>query len=158
MTDKIRNVFISHVHEDDEYLGKFKSLLAGKGYTVKDGSIHSEKPNNANNPDYIKREILAPRIKWSGALVVLISPKTHQSEWVNWEIEYAHKKNKRIVGVWCQGAKDSDLPEALDKYADTIVGWNGDNIIGAIEGERDLVSKANGSMPETRPIYRVKCQ
>ena len=112
MSGKIRNVFISHVHEDDAYLGKFKKLLAGKNYTVKDGSIHSEKPNNANNHDYIKSSILAPRIKWSGVTVVLISPNTHKSDWVNWEVEYAQKHDKRIVGVWCQGAKKIRYPSS----------------------------------------------
>lgn len=157
MVQKIRNVFISHVHEDDAYLGKFKDLLSRKEYNVKDGSINSDKPNEAKNPNYIKTSILAPRIKWSGVLFVLISPNTHRSKWVNWEIEYAHKNNKRIIGVWSQGAKDSDLPEALDKYADAIVGWNSESIIDALEGNNQT-TKAGGNIPEVRNIYRVKCQ
>ena len=51
MTDEIRNVFISHVHEDDETLGKLKDLLSGREYEIYDGSINSDKPNDASNPD-----------------------------------------------------------------------------------------------------------
>ncbi|MEZ5829238.1 MAG: TIR domain-containing protein [Hyphomicrobiales bacterium] len=46
-------------------------------------------------------------------MVVLVSPNTHKSEWVDWEIEYAHTKcsGTRIVGVkWTHGAQGCDLP------------------------------------------------
>ncbi len=128
----IKNVFISHVHEDDEALGKLKDLLASKGYEIRDGSINKDKPNDANNPDYIKNKYLKPRIDWAGAMIVLISPDTHKSEWVNWEIEYAHSQEKRIIGVWCHGAKDSDVPEMFKLVGDDLVGWQGDKIIDAL--------------------------
>ena len=110
MADQTKNVFISHVHEDDAGLGNIKDLLSKNGMTIRDSSINSSNPNNAKSPDYIKSSILAPQIQWAGTLVVYVSPQTKNSEWVNWEIEYAHKLGKRIVGVWEHGAKDCDLP------------------------------------------------
>jgi hypothetical protein len=62
-----RNVFISHIHEDDHRLTPLKDLLSKAGMNVRDGSIHSDKPNNAKSPDYIKSEILKPRIEWASA-------------------------------------------------------------------------------------------
>src|SRR6266481_5944998 len=94
MPSDIKNVFISHVHEDDEELPKFKELLARHGYEIRDSSIDSSKPNDANSDDYIKSEILGPRIQWAGCVIVLISPDTHSSKWVEWEIEYAAKQDK----------------------------------------------------------------
>ena len=85
------NVFISHVHEDDAGLGKVKALLAQHGINIRDSSINSSSPNNANSPEYIKSGILAPQIKWAGTLLVYVSPQTKDSEWVNWEIELAHR-------------------------------------------------------------------
>nr|WP_252447771.1 TIR domain-containing protein [Burkholderia multivorans] len=61
-----RNVFISHVHEDDAGLQKFKDLLAPKGIDVRDSSIHTGKFNNATDEHYIKTQILAPAINWAG--------------------------------------------------------------------------------------------
>src|SRR5690242_3086411 len=110
MPDEIRNVFISHIHEDDEGLPKLKELLAQRGFEIRDASITSEKPNEASDPDYIKAEILSPGIRWASTLIVYITPDTHDSEWVNWEIEYAQKMGKRIVGVWAHGASESNLP------------------------------------------------
>ncbi len=131
---QIRNVFIPHTHEDDEGVKRLKSLLELHGMTCRNGSITLDKFNGAQNEDYIKYQILAPRIRWAGAIAVYVSPDTQYSKWVNWEIEYAHKQGKRIVGVWERGERGCDLPEALDRYADAIVGWDGEHIIEAIEG------------------------
>ena len=154
--DKIRNLFISHVHEDDDAVEGVKELIGSKGYTIRDSSIVSEKPNQAKNSDYIKSGILAPRIEWAGTMAVVISPNTHTSDWVNWEIEYAHKNGTRVVGVWAQGAKDSDLPEAFEKYGNALVGWNGDSIVSAIEGEDKWVT-STGKTYAPRQITRHSC-
>ena len=158
MADETRNIFISHVHEDDAGLAKLKDLLATKGFNARDASITAEKPNMARNPDYIKSTILAPRIKWSGTMIVYVSPATRNSPWVDWEIEYAHKVGKRIVGVWARGANESDTPDALDLYADAVVGWNSDRIIGAVIGKIDDWWTPAGDHRPPRPIVRYSCR
>ena len=74
---------------------------------IRDYSINADNPNNAHSEEYIKSQILSPRIEQSSTLLVYISPETKGSHYVNWEIEYAEKKNKRIVGVWAQGERDA---------------------------------------------------
>jgi len=157
MADDIKNVFISHIHEDDDGLHKLKSLLKENGMTVRDASITNETPNNAQSPDYIKTGVLAPQIRWAGTLVVYVSPETKNSEWVNWEIEYGEKQGKRIVGVWAQGANECDLPDALNDYADTVVGWNGERIIDAINGAIDGWENPDGTPSAPRSIARYSC-
>jgi len=131
-----RNVFISHVHEDDKLLPKLKDLIAKAGMEVQDGSITSDKPNDAKDEDYIMQEILRPRIQWASTLVVLISQDTAASWWVNREIECAVKQGKNVVGVFAEGATDSDIPEELQKCGDgAIVGWQGDRVVAAINGD-----------------------
>ena len=157
MADQTKNVFISHIHEDDAGLGKIKDLLAKGGMTIRDSSINSSNPNNAKSEDYIKSQILAPQINWAGTLLVYVSPDTKHSNWVNWEIEYAQKLGKRIVGVWEHGAKDCDLPDALNNYADAMVGWTGNSIIDAINGDCDVWQKPDGTAFPTRGITRHPC-
>lgn len=157
MVEKTKNVFISHVHEDDPGLARLKGLLASKGMTIRDYSISSDNPNNARSESYIKSEILAPRIQQCSTLVVYISPETKYSDYVNWEIEYAHKKGKRIVGVWADGEKGCELPEALDKYADALVGWTGDRIVDAIEDSINDWENPDGSQWSKREINRYSC-
>ena len=70
MSDEIRNIFISHIHEDDARLPALKELLAKHNYNVRDSSINSTKPNEARNEEYIKNKILAPQIDWAQVLLV----------------------------------------------------------------------------------------
>ena len=158
MTQDLRNVFISHIHEDDDGLRDLKDLAARHGLLCRDGSITKGKFNSASNEDYIKYQILAPRINWASVLVVYISPETKDSDWVNWEIEYAHKLGKRIVGVWERGARNCELPETLDRYADAVVGWNGESIIDAINGTSDESHTQDGLEPSYRPVPRYSCR
>lgn len=157
MADEIKNVFISHIHEDDEGLGKLKDLVAKSGLTVRDASINSSNPNNAKDSDYIKAQILAPQIQWASTLVVYINPETKNSEWVNWEIEYAEKIGKRIVGVYAHGANECDVPEALEKYADDVRGWNSEGVVEAIVGKTNEWHTPSGELRDPRRIKRYGC-
>ncbi len=157
MPQDIRNVFISHVHEDDQGLKDLKDLASRHGMECRDGSITREKFNEAYNENYIQYGILAPRINWCKVFVVYISPDTKTSEWVEWEIEYAHQQGKRIVGVWERGAKDCEVPEALDRYADAVVGWNGESIVDAINGTSNESHSQIGGTYQYRDISRFSC-
>lgn len=157
MSSDIKNVFISHRSSDVEELQKLKDLVAKQGYQLRDGSVGDAKENDAKNPEYIKSQILAPGIQWAGTVIVLISDKTHMSDWVEWEIEYAAKEGKRIVGVYVQGATGVEIPENLDKYADAVVGWQGPAIIDAIEGKINNWTNPDGSIRAPRNIDRFGC-
>ncbi len=157
MADEVKNVFVSHVHEDDEGLVRLKELLDKNGIKIRDASIRSDNPNDATDPDYIKSKILAPGINWASVLIVLISPDTCESEWVEWEIEYAQKMGKRIVGIWDHGENECPIPDALDRYADAVVGWNGGKIIDAITGKYNEWRLPTGEMRPERPIKRYSC-
>lgn len=147
-----RNIFISHIHEDDEHVDKLKEVLADQGVVVRNGSITSDKFNDAQNENYIKNEILAPRIDWASVLVVLVSEETKDSAFVNWEIEYADRTDTRIVVVYESGEAGVELPEAAKDYADAVVAWNGASIVDAING-KDSWQLPNG---EPRPIQSLK--
>jgi hypothetical protein len=157
MTEGRKHIFISHIHEDDHRLNPLKDLLNNAGMEVRDGSINSDKPNNASNPAYIKSEILSPRINWASVLVVLITPETRGSDWVTWEIECAERLGKRIVGVWDHGEAQCDMPEALDRYADAIVGWQSERVKDAIEGLINNRETPDGNPAAARTLTRYSC-
>jgi hypothetical protein len=154
---KEKNVFISHFGKDDEHVGNLKELMKQKGYTLKNSSIDSTKPNEASNPDYI-RALLRSRIEWAGITLVLIGPNTHTREWVNWEIEYSKDVGNRIVGIFIEGASDSDVPESFEKYGDALVGWRSDRIADAIEGRLNNFEKVDGTQWANRfAVARSNC-
>jgi len=156
MADK-KNIFISHVHEDDDLLPKLKDLISKAGMEVRDGSINSDKPNEASNEDYICREILAPRIQWASTLVVLITHDTAQSNWVNWEIKCAIEHGKNVIGVFAQGATDADVPAELRKYGDAaVVGWQSERVVDAINGKITGWDDPATGNPRTTPDWMAK--
>lgn len=148
------NVFVSHFHEDEDGIKNMKSMV-GDTLTIKNSSVTSDKFNRAQNPEYIKR-LLRLRIQWASKVICLIGPNTHNSEWVDYEVRAAHKKGKPIIGVYLRGAKDSDVPDALKDYADSIVGWSKDSIVRALSGGRDFVN-ADGSQWSYNGRNRSTC-
>ena len=91
----------------------------------------------------------SPDIKPAFTLVVYITPDTLTSKWVNWEIRTAAMMGKRIVDVWAHGDAGCPMPSALDKYHHAIVGWNGGNIVRAINGQlyNSYVQRGNHCAP-----------
>lgn len=141
------NVFISHVHEDDSRLGALKDLVGRAGRVFSDSSVNSDRPNQAKSEGYIKAGILADRIRRAGVVIVLVSPLTRASKWVDWEIRYAQRLGKPIVGIWDHGANGCEVPDALKLYGRAVVGWDTQRILDAIDGKID-----RWEAPEGKPI------
>lgn len=151
-------IFVSHIHEDDEHIQNMRDLLKEHGHEVQVSAVDSTNPNNANDPDYIKNSILKPKIDWAGTMVVLISPGTKESPWVDWEIEEAERQGMRIVGVWTHGAGECDVPEGLAEYADAVVGWQADRIEGAISGTINNWTGSDGQPRDRQQIRKYGCK
>ena len=158
MARKGKNIFVSHIHENDHKLGDLMGLLRRKGMQPRNYSITSDKPNNVRSERSIKR-LLKRHIEPSSTLVVYITRDTRTSKWVNWEIETAAKMGKRIVGVWAHGDAGCPVPPALDRYHHTIVGWNGGNIVRALNGQLNNSYDSAGEpmIPRSNTPYRRSC-
>lgn len=154
---EIKNIFVSHIHEDDHRLTPLTKLAEKHGCEMRDASINSSNPNDATDENYIKYQILAPRIDWASTLVVLITPETKDSKYVQWEIEYAEKQGKRIVGIWDDGEAGCDLPDALEDLADAVVPWNGEKLVDAILGDFNGIIDPDGNQRPDRAIPRHRC-
>ena len=135
MVDQIKNVFISHKHADDDALSGLKEFVERRGINWCDYSMAAGNSNSAVDGDYIKHHILAPLIRQADCLIVYVSDKARQSDWVDWEIDYAQRHGKRTVGVWAAGDRNWNFPIALEERLDTVVEWTGWKIIAAIKGE-----------------------
>ncbi len=136
-----KNVFVSHHHKDDSSVDGLTKMVAGKGYQLRNSSIRV-KPENQKRLDQkrvsdnaIKR-LLRMKMRWASQVIVVIGKKTHTRDWVNWEIQAAHDLGKPIIGVFEDGLKEKvKIPENLEKYATSRVGWRAASIISALEGE-----------------------
>lgn len=157
MADIDKNVFVSHIHEDDGEVAKLKGLLGKQDFNIRNYSVTKDNPNNAHNEDYIKNQILKPRLDASSVVAVIITPDTKKSDWVDWEVEYAVQNEKYIVGIWAHGHSECEAPQSLEDYADTFVSWDSDKIIDALEGEK-YEEDCTGKPRPKRKLKPPKCQ
>ena len=111
--------------------------------------------NDAKDPDYIK-SMLADRINWAGITIVLVTPNTKDHAWVDWEIEYANKQDKRIIGVWGPDSEGCELPEPLQMFANAVIEWDDQAIIDALNGA-DNWHNPDGSERTLVPASRIGC-
>ena len=155
--DKTINLFVSHSGSDETRIDDFKNLMGNAGYSFHDSSIRESDPNKAKSEEYIKSGILAPAIKWAGTMIVLIGNDTHKSDWVNWEIEYAAKNEKKIIGVFLPGERDAELPDALKKFGDGCVGWNKEKIKEALESDVSKWEDNEGNTFYPNEMTHITC-
>lgn len=148
-----RHVFISHHHADDAKVDQLTDLLERGGTDVRNSSVRMKPANQRRmeegrvKDETIKR-LLRMKISWASTVVVLVGRETHSRPWVNWEIEQTKKQGKRIVGVYAYGGTDAEKPKALERYASTIVAWNTESIVEAIEGGNNRFQNSDGTTRE----------
>jgi hypothetical protein len=145
-----RHLFISHHHADDEGVSKLTKLLAGRNYDIRNSSIRVNADNKrrlaeGRVSDAVLKRLLRMKVSWASTVVVLIGKETHQRPWVKWEIDQAHEQGKRIVGIYERGGTEADIPPGLEDYGATIVAWNSDSIINAIDGDGTEFQLPDGS-------------
>jgi hypothetical protein len=151
-----KNVFISHHHRDDTSVDKFTQMLGRGDHQVRNSSVRM-KPANERRVEQGKvkdatiKRLLRMKMRWASTVVVLVGPQTHTRRWVNWEIEQANRLGKRIVGVYLRGGTQADIPKALDDYGHSIVNWNTDSVVDAIEGQANRFEKPGGDLRE--PVH-----
>ena len=155
MPDKIKNVFVSHHHKDDASVDGLAGMLSGKGYQLRNSSIRV-KPENQQRLDQNKvseqtiARLLRMKMRWASQVIVVIGKETHERPWVNWEVKAAHQLGKPIIGVYENGLKEQvKIPENLQKYATSIVGWRSDSVIDALEGKSQFQNPDGTPSPRT---------
>ena len=133
------NLFFSYYFRDRDAYDRIVQMLEERGYFVfKNYSIDEE--NEAQSEEYIK-SLIRPKINRSSVVIILVGQGTYTRRWVNWEIDYAVRKDKRVVAVYLGGHTDAKLPIRLRELYDggylelALVKWNTESIVRAIRGE-----------------------
>lgn len=162
MSKTIKNVFVSHHHKDDASVDGLTRLAASKGFNLRNSSIRA-KPENQKRidakkiPEQTIKRLLRMKMRWASQLIVVIGKETHSRDWVNWEIEQAHKMGMPIIGVYENGLSDKvDIPEKLLDYATARVAWRGESIIDALKGASTF-QKPDGTPSDKMQSGNVVC-
>jgi hypothetical protein len=138
------NIFVSYDHDDQQQVGAFKLLkhnpnhpLDFQDHSLKDAVVGPSgqplkyPPGDPRSKPV--RDAIRKRFEHASKLVVLIGDKTHESAWVDWEINtfYEMKKEisgdktwKRIRGMTLKGADEAAVPDALGERSTKVLAWD----------------------------------
>ena len=133
-----RRIFISYQHDDQMKAKGFNLLKWNKNVDLEFVGRHLLDPVDSKNEDYIKAKVLE-QLKDTSVTVVLIGTKTHDSDWVKWEIEKSlNKENPNgILGIRLSDGvplpAGSPVGDALKDAGAEIIDWNVHEFGDAIE-------------------------
>lgn len=128
---KIYRLFISHSWDHVDDLKNLKGLLEQQeSFDVEFYEMAPENAINSDNSTYIKRCISA-RIGEADIVLGIAGIYASYSEWMQWELDKAKEKGKKIIGVVPWGQER--ISSIVAARADVVVRWNTKSIIEAIK-------------------------
>ena len=138
------NVFVSYDHDDQKQASAFKLMkqnpnhpLDFQDHSLKDpvlgpsGKPIKHPPSDARSKPV--RDAIKKKFERASKLVVLIGDNTHDSAWVDWEIntfialkEQLSGENtwKRIRGMRLKGSDNATIPSALGNRSTKVLAWD----------------------------------
>ncbi len=130
----MRRVLISHSWDHPEQYDRLRSLLSQHQYEFIDRSVARDDPLDSSSSLDLRRQ-LAARISQVSSVLLMATDDVHKKPFVNFEVEEALRQGKRLVAVKPWGAASGPVPRLIDEFADAIVGFRGDQIVPALDGE-----------------------
>ena len=122
------SVFICHDWEySDEYDRVCEFLDTAPNFRWRNLSVPEHDPLDTD--DMLEKN-LRDQIRPADVLLVLAGMYTARSTWMDWELAFARRIGKPIIGVKPWG--NVQLPVVVQRSADEIVAWNTAAIVGAI--------------------------
>lgn len=121
-------VFISHawLHNDDYYRCE-RFLNEASNFSWQNLSVPKHDP--ILNVERLTAE-LHNQMRPADVFLVLSGMYVSHSDWIQYEIEFARRIGRPIVGIKPWG--NIQVPLAVQRGADEIVGWNSASIVDAI--------------------------
>ena len=127
-----RRVFLSFRGEDVELVNAFRAQAKNEASALDFIDFSLTVPFDSENAAYIRRGIRA-RIEACSVTVVLLSGSTHESEWVNWEVEESRRLGKGVVAVKLRDEPSLRLPKSIADDGVPVLPWNNKLIMEAID-------------------------
>lgn len=121
-------VFISHAWAYNEsYYRLVEYLNAAPNFRWENLSVPKHDPiETAEQLTYRLNAQMRP----ANVFLILGGMYVSHSEWIQYEINFARRIGRPIIGIRPWGSER--IPDAVQRGADEIVGWNTDSIVSAI--------------------------
>jgi hypothetical protein len=132
-----RGIFISYQRQDKWRAAGFNLMAYNRFVDANFRGRHLLTPVNSRNPSYI-RKCVRDQMKGTSVTVVLLGEKTHQSNWVAWEIKETLARGKGVVAIRLKDQPtplpdNSEVAQLLRQSGAEILDWDPQSVTGAIE-------------------------
>ena len=146
---RIPSIFISYSHDDRVFAGHLTADLRRRGVKV-----YIDERLQAGES---WRKQLAVAIENTDAFVLLLSPSSVESEYVEWELDTAQGLNKKVFPLMCEQAS---VPPAITALQYINIGKDYekglDQLAERLHGFRNDVFEAAGNLPKTSPERSIE--
>jgi hypothetical protein len=119
----MKRVFLSFVEQDAPKVKNLLALLSGPDYDLDFYEGLFDMDFDAPGAQTIKRAI-GEKITKCSIAVCLISENTHNSKWVNLQLEKNLNKGNRIIAMALKGTVDVVLPAVVRQENLTFYPWD----------------------------------
>ena len=128
---KTHRIFISHSWDYNAQYNTVQKWLNDEPYfNWTDYSIPVEKALDEMAKKELKQKI-TNKINQVNCVIILAGMYATHSEWIDFEIEEAHRLSKPIVGVKPWG--NERMPTKIQTYANEIVNWQSASVLAAVK-------------------------
>ncbi|AHF97550.1 molecular chaperone Tir [Desulfurella acetivorans A63] len=118
-----KRVFLSFASEDLDHVRGLRLLKDNPNFDLEFYDESIKEPIDSRNADYIKR-VIGEQISRASVTVCLISETTHQSKWVDWELEKSDEEGKTIIAMAIKGVERAILPKLIKEK--NLIFWSWD--------------------------------
>ena len=132
-----RGIFISYQRQDVNRARGFNLMPHSRYVDVNFCGRHLLTPVNSRNPGYIK-SCVRNQMHGTSVTVVLLGEKTHQSNWVAWEIRESIKRGNGVVAMRLKDQHaslppGSEVTQLLRQTGAEVLSWDPHGVDLAIE-------------------------
>jgi len=118
-----KRVFLSFASEDLDHVRGLRLLKDNPDFDLEFYDESIKEPIDSRNADYINR-VIGEQISRASVTVCLISETTHQSKWVDWELEKSDEEGKTIIAMAIKGVERAVLPRLIKEKNLTFWSWD----------------------------------
>lgn len=122
-----KRVFLSFASEDLDHVRGLRLLKDNPDFDLDFYDESIREPVDSRNADYIKR-VIGEKISRASITVCLISEITHQSKWVDWELEKSDEEGKTIIAMAIKGVERAILPRLIKDKKLTFWSWDPEHL------------------------------
>ncbi|MCL4397415.1 TIR domain-containing protein [Patescibacteria group bacterium] len=118
-----KRVFLSFSSDDLDHVRGLRLLKDNPNFELEFYDESIKEAIDSNNAEYLKR-VIRDQIRRSSVTVCLISETTHQSRWVDWELQTSLEEGNKIIAMAIKDLKSALLPKLIKERGITFWDWD----------------------------------